>query len=606
MLIRRILAALPALMLLVWTGAPWVFAAEDPSPEENSIYETEEVLVSDPSEEDELKDDLSDPLKEGSSEDPPALPAEENSIRGAEEDPPEKSISLTPEEASSEGLSQEDGTLTEPLLCGGMMTVIAPEGTTASGPEATGNSEDPLHLIYIGEAYPENFMFSLLHTAGTPLTAEDLKDFRAYGCDSTWENTISFAVDWDLSEVNTHVPGYYTITGTPDFAGLGSDFTLEDGLADTSLSLGVSVINPDYVDFSAAREEMFRGTVQAEWSYMIRDLTSVQLQYRNGDSEEWHTDENAEDVDTDYRQFRFASLYRAEDRCYAYFYLYELEPETSCTVRFLYDGDQVSNELTLCSAGLVSVSGAGGDRDGGDTEGSDMPDISQEPSQTPDGSHYSDDSNDLHGGGESSSGSSEGEGVSSDDSSGDSTGSFRETVTSDTTVISRERLNILMEKYRTLLISKGSAVVELDGQMLKDIPLRDGSELSVTLVPEGDNQVTLKVLAGDTALTELGASEIRLAWEEEQAVEGLRAVRSGGTGQIPAVYDAASETVRFTADAPGTYTVISPENGADAADAESSVKQTKDFSVPAAAGAGMAGTAGAGAALAFWRWKHHE
>ncbi|MGN1349834.1 MAG: hypothetical protein ACI4VM_02430, partial [Anaerovoracaceae bacterium] len=399
MLIRRILAALPALMLLVWTGAPWVFAGEDPSPEESSIYENEELLLSDPSEEDELKEDLPDPLKEGSPEDPPALPAEENNIQEPAAPPAKEEDTQEPEE-----------------------------------PPAKTGGEDPLHLIYIGEAYPENFMFSLLHTAGTPLTAEDLKDFRAYGCDSTWENTISFAVDWELSEVNTHVPGYYTITGTPDFTGLGSDFTLEEGLGDTSLSLGISVVNPDYVDFSAAREELFRGTVQAEWSYMIRDLTSVQLQYRTGDSAQWHTDEYAEDVDADYRQFRFASLYRAEDHCYAYFYLYGLEPETSCTVRFLYDGDQVSNELTLCSAGLVSVSGAGGDRDGGDTEGSDMPDISQEPPQTPDGSGHS---------------------------SADSSGSFRETVTSDTTVISRERLNILLEKYRTLLISKGSAVVEL-------------------------------------------------------------------------------------------------------------------------------------------------
>ena len=403
-------------------------------------------------------------------------------------------------------------------------------------------STEKIKLCFIGAKYP-NTSYDLRLPLGSALSAEKLSAWKAYGCDSSYENEYIFDVLWDVDSFNESFQPdsrCYTITGTPvipeDLYEIPDDITREP------LKLNIFVTPDEKVDLRAYHTD-FIGRIKCIWTYVIQDMTSAQLQYKAEGDAEWSTAE-AETLIGDQRAYGMADLYRMSSygEIYNCLVIYpDRLPENAenYTFRLIYDGDRESTAITVSRSGSVQIPEIGGDRDGGDAGGG---------STGGDGSGSSPD------------------GSSSSGSYSHGSGSFEsrlpaESVTSEETRIAAERLAVLLKKGKTVLFEKNGAAIEIISDILKrQLPPEHGDQtLDVTIKRQQQDIVSISLSSGDRSIDDIAGTTVRIPWEglDKNKINenSLTAVSTDDGSARPATYEEASGTVSFTIDTPGTYKI---------------------------------------------------
>ncbi len=372
----------------------------------------------------------------------------------------------------------------------------------------------------------------LLPIGGDPAALEfDFTNWNfSVGRDGFLKPDLDWAWSWDYSAVDTTKPGRYTITGrllAPDRIALPNDNTV---------TLTVYVMPDDGIALTAPISTSPDGWLELQWLYPADAVTEPVLEQQLADGS-WTA------CSPDWYAYRASGKYlEAALRLQ----LLRLPTETPLTLRLRYRdngterlSDPISLTVPANIADLLHTDrfrlpdelGFGGDRDGGDSGGTPLPDLEQtlpwptapvNPLAAP--------------------------------------GLFtllvlrKEIVTDNYTAISGLRLRRLLDDGETVLFEKSGVAVELPTDRLTALRMGYYDMLKVTIRRPTDDTVQLAVTVNSQAVTDLSGTVIRLPWDTVPETE-LVCRDPGGKHIADAVYEPASATVCFTVNAPGTFVI---------------------------------------------------
>lgn len=407
-----------------------------------------------------------------------------------------------------------DPTLTWPIFRIGDGAVLEMASVALSGiPDVLiEQNEDPLQTLALSAKVVDS------RTAeGWLLKTADRTDFY-------WQ--------WDLSEIDSATLGSYMVTAELCHPG----WVVFPGEYET-ITETVYVMPSDRIELYGGIRTSSDGALELSWVYDSSNVTEPILERK---------DETGQWVRCEESWYKF---HAKEMTVYDYLYLYLLEmpTEVPLTLRLRYQDvlngvtvERITEPITLtvpaniaeliaAANGRVVVNVIGGDRDGGDSGGTDLPDYEQ-PSPRPEAWYpvWRPEREETE----------------------ESQKRITEIVTDTYTAISGTRLAQLVEMGPAVLFEKQGISVEIPSEILERLELDDDELLEVTIERQ-QHGVRIDVAARGTAVRQLGQTAVRLPWSPADGTD-LEAIDANGFVIGAAVYEASS-TAFFTIETPGTY-----------------------------------------------------
>lgn len=388
--------------------------------------------------------------------------------------------------------------------------------------------------------------------------------------------------NWDYSAINVSELGDYTITGTP---------TLPDWLTlpeNYTVSFAVYVLPTDRIEIYGLMG-IAADRLEIQWLYDCSSVTNTVLEYKTED-DQW--------IACDKTWYSFLNSYVPAKLS---LYLLNIPVETEHILRLRYqdvvDGEtiecitnpirltipaNISEQLgTPCNPPLLELDN--GDRDGGDSGGTDLPDYEQpapdsdmdSKDDTDTDTDIKDDTNtdidnkndvdtnvdnnintdiknnpdnDIHTNGEKDSD------TKTDSKTESSQEQLFETVTDTYTAISGLRLQRLINSGSTVLFEKQGLSMEIPSSLLKALNLKNDDLLETTILHPQKNAVQIAVVAAGIPVNDLTGTMLYLPWDSSDGTK-LECRDSAGDLYTEVVYQEATGLARFEIAAPGTYFV---------------------------------------------------
>ncbi len=342
-----------------------------------------------------------------------------------------------------------------------------------------------------------------------------------------------FYWEWDLSAVDTSVPGSYPVTAElhcPDWLVIYDEFRQYEQT--------VYVLPEDRIEIFAGIHLAENGELTIHWLYDSGKVTEAVLETENADGlwescpEEW------------YAYFPQNSLREA----YLLLKLSNFPKETPVTLRLRYmeQTESGSSERTTESVHLQVpenwkellkhyehtpvLSVLDGDRDGGDHGGAVLPDMEQTiPVPKPDDTMQKIQNDILQ-----------------------YLRLMKEIVTDTSTTVSGLRVNVQTSLGKTVLFEKKGAAAEIPSELLKNLSLAASDMLKVTILCPTKDSVQISVMVNDSLVDDLTGTVIRMPWKKQP--EGrLVCLDADGNEVSEGIYDRQSGTVQFSVTASGVY-----------------------------------------------------
>ncbi len=331
---------------------------------------------------------------------------------------------------------------------------------------------------------------------------------------------------WDFSEVNTSTLGSYTITGTPvvpEWLSLSNN---------TSVSYTVYVLPTDRIEIYGDTG-LVGNRLEIYWIYSSTSVTNAILEVK-ANNNQW--------VSCDKSWYEFHNSYSP-----AKLTLYPLNIPTGVeyTLRLRYtdviNSEEVERftepiiltvpanikELIKNNFSIFMTQLGNGDRDGGDSNGSELPDYTQ-PAPQPE------------------------ENTSPTPSNGSVSNPVNEVVTDTYSAISGLRLSHLIDSCDTVLFEKHGISVEIPSELLKALNLGDNELFEITILNPQKTAVQIEVTANGTPVENLSGTIVYLPWDAAEGTD-LQCYDIHGSIIATPVYDRSSKTVSFEINSTGTY-----------------------------------------------------
>ncbi len=351
-----------------------------------------------------------------------------------------------------------------------------------------------------------------------------------------------FYWEWDLSAVDTSVPGGYPVMAklhSPEWVSFPAEFRQYEQM--------VYVLPEDRIEIYAGVQLASDGELTIHWLYDSVNVAEAVLER-----------EAAEDVWEACPAEWYTYYLRNEQRdAYLILKLGALPAETPLTLRLRYtevsDGETTERTTApvrmevpenwqdliqdIGHTPLISV--LDGDRDGGDSGGAVLPDIEQ-PAPLP---APSDPIQKLQA---------------------DIRQYLRlmtEVVTDTSTTVFGLRVNLQASREKTVLFEKQGIAAEIPSECLLGLSLSAEDRLKVTiLAPEkSSDTVQFSVMVNDSPVEELPGTVIRMPWKTAPAGDGELICQDANEKEVSsAVYDRDSGIVRFSVPGPGVYRLSEP------------------------------------------------
>ncbi len=357
-------------------------------------------------------------------------------------------------------------------------------------------------------------------------------------------NDPEFFWKWDLSAVDTSVPGRYSVTAElhyPDWVYISEEYRTHEYI--------VYVLPEDRIEIYAGIHLADDGELTIHWLYDSVNVAETILETETADGvweacpTEWYT----------------YYPWNSRREAYLVLELSTLPKETPLTLRLRYtdviDGKTVERttspillqvpenwkDLTQNFDRTSLIAIFDGDRDGGDNGGAVLPDMEQ-PAPVPDNT-LSKIQEDI----------------------AQYLRLMKEVVTKTSTTISGLRVNLQASREKTLLFEKQGVAVEIPSERLLALSLKMNDSLKVTILRPETDTVQLSVTVNNKLADNLTGTVIRMPWKE--APVGQLVCQDADEKEISeAIYDPTVGTVQFSVNAPGVYrlkeveTILS-ENG---------------------------------------------
>jgi len=346
-------------------------------------------------------------------------------------------------------------------------------------------------------------------------------------------STPEWVWEWDTSRIDTSKPGQTSVTGTlvslPDWISVPQ--------AARTVTHPVYVLPTDGIDLSAPNLGMIQNAIQFQWLYDCSAVTEALLEYQKDGA--WIPCEDA--------WYRYSSPTFVSG---AKLLLYPLKmPPGNYTLRLRYTdetsgqpAERFTDTLTITvpdnAAELMAGTpkpedfGLGGDRDGGDSGGTALPDVQQ---PAPEGGSSNETSRPSHR-----------------PSAKPKPVTPMEVVTDTSTTISGLRLNQLVSLGSTVLFEKQGAALEIPSQFLTGLNLAENASLTVSITQPETGAVQIQVTAAGQPIQALPGASLRVPFalsENESLI-----CRSLSEEEISAVtYEPATGIAHVSIQQTGTY-----------------------------------------------------
>ncbi len=388
----------------------------------------------------------------------------------------------------------EDERLTEPGYHGINGTPLLPEGTViADGFDPT-LSYPMFRKGTVLEVIPiqAHLLSDRLITQGShdPLSEISISTTgrrAAVGENGFLLTTDEWVWDWDVSAVDTSVPGDYPITGTlvslPDWLTVPEEYR--------TVTHTVYVMRDDTISLSAPHELTRNGALIFRWLYDCADVTSAVLQYDNAGEwtvcpRKWYSFSTGGMFSSPKLSLFLADIPAGEYTMRMTYTVSGSEEERVSEILHITVPDNIAEIAAASSGRIPDELHIGGDRDGGDFGGTVLPDTEQ---------------------------------TLPDDILKKITSDFtyarllKERVTATSTTVSGLRLAIMQSSGDTVLFEKNGVSVEIPSALLTALKLSYTDSLTVTITHPDLYTVSVSVQAGNTSVRDLTGTVISVPWD---------------------------------------------------------------------------------------------
>ncbi len=323
--------------------------------------------------------------------------------------------------------------------------------------------------------------------------------YRAGG-DWTW--------NWDVSQIDTTIPGPYEFTGspqTPDWISLPDDY---------QAAFTVFVMPTDRIELIAPIKTYANGNLEFQWLYDSSRITDAALEYQTEDDTwipcpmEWYSLRKPSFFTPGNLHLRLFLLDRETD--YTLRLTYQELLDEQATIRTtepitLTVPSNIEDLIAEASGTVPDALDIGGDRDGGDSGGTDLPDYEQptpppsfQPSRPSSRPSQNEDPEDP-----------------SEDDFEDADVVY-EVVTDTYTQLSGLRLEQLIGLGPTVLFEKQGVSLEIPSELLSSLSLDPYDLLTVTIQLLSETErgavIHIDISTEDGPVTELSGAVARLPY----------------------------------------------------------------------------------------------
>jgi len=375
----------------------------------------------------------------------------------------------------------------------------------------------------------------LLPVNSDPTSLNFITDRKwAAGTDGWLKSDKTWVWEWDFSAVDTAKTGAYPVTGrlaqTPDWITVAEENRVSSFTAYVLPEDSIEIFAATRVDAVLLEQDTYGGALIIQWLYNSEQVTEPVLQQMDTNGQWTNCDES-------WNTYKPAGKYTYAGLS---LFLHNIPAETEHTLRLRYldviDGETVERfsdpiKLTVpknigellrkSSDGIPEGLVIDGDRDGGDSNGTPLPEqVQPAPSRNK--------------------------------KKKKTEKAITEIVTDTYTAISGLRVDSLVKNDATVLFEKQGISAEIPSELLKNLKLKDTEMLEVALLRPSETSLLIAVYADHKLVENISGTTVFLPWDAKNGTS-IRCVDLWGNFISNATYDEKSRTLCFTVPTPNTY-----------------------------------------------------
>lgn len=341
---------------------------------------------------------------------------------------------------------------------------------------------------------------------------------------------------WDYSEIDTSTTGKTTVTGT--LTALPPHITIADEYKTVTHS--VYVMPTDRIEIYAPTETMRSGQLVFEWIYDSANVSNAVLEQLDSNSQ-WTS------CDISWYSYKAPAGFSSAK---LYLELFTIPSNSSYTFRLSYTDivngesvqrftepvsitipENIAEQISKANGAIPEDLDIGGDRDGGDSSGSNFPDYVQ-PAPKPESN--------------------------TNTAPNDTTVSqpVSEVITDTYSAISGTRLAQLIDTNDKVLFEKQGVSVEIPSEILKSLNIGDNELFEITILNPQKNTVQIVIIAAGTTVENIKGTTVYLPWNSSDGTD-LQCHDINGDFVTKPIYDTLTKTAHFDVNSTGTYFITS-------------------------------------------------